>query len=74
MASLPYSKLNLAYRENFNFVQWHSDTHSDGQSDIVDYRAAYFAAKNACEEIFSGGFEFIIDNVNSELFKHHENE
>ena len=30
---------------NFNFVQGHSDTHSDRQSDIVDYRAAYFAAK-----------------------------
>ena len=23
-----------------------NDTHYDGQSDIVDYRAAYFAAKN----------------------------
>jgi len=30
----------------FNFVQGHSLTHYDRQSDIVDYRAAYFAAKN----------------------------
>ena len=29
-------------KNNFNFV---NDTHSLRQSDIVDYRAAYFAAK-----------------------------
>ena len=29
-------------KDNFNFV---NDTHSLRQSDIVDYRAAYFAAK-----------------------------
>ena len=33
-------------KDNFNFVQGHSLTHYDRQSDIVDYRAAYFAAKN----------------------------
>ena len=30
-------------KDNFNFV---NDTHSLRQSDIVDYRAAYFAANN----------------------------
>ena len=29
-------------KDNFNFVNY---THSLRQSDIVDYRAAYFAAK-----------------------------
>ena len=34
-------------KDNFNFV---NDTHSLRQSDIVDYRAAYFAAKNMNKE------------------------
>ena len=33
-------------KNNFNFVQGHSDTQTLRQSDIADYRAAYFAAKN----------------------------
>ena len=32
---------------NFNFGQGYTPTHSLRQSDILDYRAAYFAAKNA---------------------------
>ena len=31
---------------DFNFVQGQKDRQTDRQSDIVDYRAAYFAAKN----------------------------
>ena len=38
-------------KDNFNFVQGHSLTHYDRQSDIVDYRAAYFAAKNKGQDI-----------------------
>ena len=40
------SQLKLAYTGSFNFGKGHSLTHSLRQSDIVDYRAAYFAAKN----------------------------
>ena len=38
--------LKMNIKVKFNFVQGHSLTHYDRQSDIVDYRAAYFAAKN----------------------------
>ena len=39
------SKLKLTNTDNFQLWSM-TPTHSDRQSDIVDYRAAYFAAKN----------------------------
>ena len=44
----------------FNFVQGHSLTHYDRQSDIVDYRAAYFAAKKF---IFTSIVKLYIEKV-----------
>ena len=55
-------KINSKYKctENQfnNYKCKHSDRHFDGwtdrQSDIVDYRAAYFAAKNASSSVGQG--------------------
>ena len=44
--------LKMNIKVKFNFVQGHSLTHYDRQSDIVDYRAAYFAAKKLKKKEF----------------------